>query len=175
MEKTTVMQMPVPMLLIDDDGTILDGISQIISNTFPDIYLITKAYDGHQAIMHMEKQYFPVIITDIKMPNMFKVKKSYKTYDERQKSLYLIQDELIDIEKKGRLIYDGILYPKESISESFKIIYSPNLGMDVFVSLKEETNNLLASFYEREMKNYYEPILKDKEKDKVLTKIQIKK
>ena len=62
--------MPVPMLLIDDDGTILDGISQIISNTFPDIYLITKAYDGHQAIMHMEKQYFPVIITDIKMPNM---------------------------------------------------------------------------------------------------------
>ena len=62
--------MPVPMLLIDDDGTILDGISQIISNTFPDIYLITKAYDGHQAIMYMEKQYFPVIITDIKMPNM---------------------------------------------------------------------------------------------------------
>lgn len=70
METSNNIQKPVPILLIDDDGNIVNGISQIIEDAFPGIYQITKAFDGHQAVLQLEKQYFPIIISDIMMPNM---------------------------------------------------------------------------------------------------------
>ncbi|MBQ3373816.1 MAG: response regulator [Oscillospiraceae bacterium] len=70
METSNNTRKPIPILLIDDDGNIINGISQIIEDAFPDTFQITKAYDGHQAVLYLEKQYYPIIISDIMMPNM---------------------------------------------------------------------------------------------------------
>lgn len=60
----------IPVLLIDDDPNILDGMTRIIEDSFPEVFQISQAHDGHQAAVRLEKDYFPIIISDIMMPNM---------------------------------------------------------------------------------------------------------
>ena len=70
----------------------------------------------------------------------------------------------------GRAFYDGLLYRKKSVSGDFDVLYTPNIGMSVW-----SDHELLADYLVRKMKAYNKPYLKEDEKDKVLTRIQIKK
>ncbi len=55
------------ILLIDDDKNILDGLSRIIENHFPNDFFCTTASDGEEAIRQMQQHYFHLIISDNKM------------------------------------------------------------------------------------------------------------
>lgn len=58
------------ILVIDDDATIVNGIVQILENHFSGALEIRTAFDGRQALSMLTEQYFPIIISDIKMPNL---------------------------------------------------------------------------------------------------------
>ena len=69
MENSNIPEV-IPILLIDDDPNILDGIARVIEDAFPGVFQISRAYDGHQAVIQLEKNYYPIIISDIMMPYM---------------------------------------------------------------------------------------------------------
>ena len=104
-----------------------------------------------------------------KIPKIYLVNKNIKTQIERQEDLKNIQEELHEIDQIGRKYYDGLLYPQKSISENFKMYYTPNIGMSLY-----SDNQLLANYYIRQMKEYDKPYLNNEEKNKILTRIQIK-
>lgn len=58
------------LLLIDDDPNIIDGIDTIIQNNFPGVFSVTKAYDGYQALILLTEDYYHIIVSDIKMPQL---------------------------------------------------------------------------------------------------------
>ena len=89
---------------------------------------------------------------------------------KRQKELKMIQEELHEIDKIGRTYYDGLLYSQKSVSGYFDVSYTPNIGMHVW-----SDDELLAEYLVRKMKVYDRPYLKEEDKDKVLSRIQIKK
>lgn len=114
-----------------------------------------------------------------KIPNLYLLSKSSRIRSNRQEELSIIQDELHKIDEVGRNLYDGALYPKKSISNSFITHYSPELGIDLFCNDDAYSNNLMARYYERPLRHpsrYYDkPIIKDEtKKEKLLTRIQIK-
>lgn len=54
------------ILLIDDDKNILDGLSRIIENHFPNDFFCTTASDGEEAIRQMQQHYFTSLFQIIK-------------------------------------------------------------------------------------------------------------
>lgn len=111
-----------------------------------------------------------------KIPSLYLLGRSSRIRSNRQKELSIIQDELHEMDEVGRNLYDGVLYPKRSISGSFTAHYSPELGIDLFCNSDEYSNDLIARYYERPRKYYDRPALTDEaKKEKLLTRIQIKK
>ena len=59
------------ILLIDDDSNIVDGLEAIIKNNFsPESFSITKCIDGAEAVVQMSKHFYPIIVSDVKMPKL---------------------------------------------------------------------------------------------------------
>jgi len=58
---------PVKILIVDDDPIVLDVMQGLISSYGFDS---ATALDGHKAVKKLEKEFFPIVITDINMPNM---------------------------------------------------------------------------------------------------------
>ncbi|MCI8515398.1 MAG: response regulator [Hungatella sp.] len=58
------------ILLVDDNPIIVDGIETMIHDHVPEIFSVSKAYDGRQALEMLTETYFHLIISDIKMPQL---------------------------------------------------------------------------------------------------------
>ena len=140
---------------------------EYISST---IYLFPVT--GRRQIVH--KSFWSDEYKDIaeKFTKIYLLNKEIRDEYKRQKDLPFIQDELREIDEMGQLVYDGLLYPRDTVSENFEIFYTPNIGMEVYVP---SDYNSLAYYYVRNMKIYDKPLIDDKQKEKVLTKIQLKK
>ena len=103
------------------------------------------------------------------IPKIYRASSKVRTLINRQGDLDKIQDELKEIGKIGCEIYDGALYPRESVSGMFETLYRPNIGLDIW-----SDDDLVAGIYERPTKCYNKPYLSGKNACKVLTKIQLK-
>ena len=57
------------ILLVDDDQNIVDGLGSIIKQNFENIFIISSACDGSDALKRLAEDYYHVIISDIRMPN----------------------------------------------------------------------------------------------------------
>ena len=84
---------------------------------------------------------------------------------ERVPKIYLLRKSV----RAGCDFYVDALYPQTSISGHFHAHPKPNMGVYVFTD-----DESLANFFVRPMKVYDKPYLSDSEKNKVLTKIQMK-
>ena len=107
-----------------------------------------------------------------KFPKFYLFNKAIRERYERQKEIPLIQDELREIDKIGQSFYDGQLHAKNSVSEIFQIYYVPNMRMEVYLPSDQE---VMAYYHINKMKEYDKPLLNEEQKEKVLTKIQIRK
>lgn len=131
------------------------------------IRLLAKDNIDLIAVLNSETEKYEELAKNI--PRIYLINPKVRTLIERQKDLDLIQDELHQIVKIGNSIYDTDIISIHSISDNFYISYTPRIGMDIWYS-----NGLLASYHERYIKQYNKPLLNDKKKDKILTKIQVK-
>ena len=128
--------------------------------------------DGKTQIVHKEYDGDKYVDQSEKFLKIHLLNKDIRKEYNRGKEVVYIQDELREIDKIGHAYYDGELHSKKSISDSFEVSYMPNMGMHVYVPSTYET---LASYYIRNFKSYDKPLIKDEQKEKVLTKIQIRK
>ena len=58
------------ILLVDDDQNIVDGLGSIIKQNFENIFAISSACDGSDALKRLTEDYYHVIISDIRMPKL---------------------------------------------------------------------------------------------------------
>lgn len=58
------------ILLIDDNTSVLDGLESIIDAYFSTQLTVTLCSNGYDALQLLKKDYFPLIISDNKMPNL---------------------------------------------------------------------------------------------------------
>ena len=58
------------ILLVDDDQNIVDGLGSIIKQNFENIFVISSACDGSDVFNRLTEDYYHVIISDIRMPEM---------------------------------------------------------------------------------------------------------
>lgn len=58
------------ILLVDDDQNIVDGLGSIIKQNFENIFVISSACDGSDALNRLTEDYYHVIISDIRMPKL---------------------------------------------------------------------------------------------------------
>lgn len=58
------------ILLVDDDQNIVDGLGSIIKQNFENIFVISSACDGSDALKRLTEDYYHVIISDIRMPKL---------------------------------------------------------------------------------------------------------
>ena len=58
------------ILLVDDDQNIVDGLGSIIKQNFENIFIISSACDGSDALKRLTEDYYHVIISDIRMPKL---------------------------------------------------------------------------------------------------------
>ncbi len=136
--------------------------------SFTTIWIFPK--EGEHLIVESDRESgFYKDIAD-KIPTMYLLNKNIRTRVKRQDALDFLQEELYLIDHFGRGFYDGLLYPKKSVSGNFEIGYTPKLGMYVW-----NDSELVTDYLEKKIKRYDKPHIKDNEKEKVLTKIQIKK
>lgn len=107
------------------------------------------------------------------IPKIYLISPKVRTIIQRQKDLDLIQEELHLIDEIGSSMYGkevSHIASKHSISENFYITYTPRIGMDIWYD-----SGLLTSYHERYTKQYQKPLLKDKKKERILERIQIRK
>ena len=104
-----------------------------------------------------------------RIPKIYLLNNNIRTEYYRQKELVYIQDELREIDQKGRSFYGDLLGTQESVSGNFSVSYRPNLTMNLWAD-----GELLANYPVRKMKEYDKPYLNETEKNKVLTKVQIR-
>ena len=126
--------------------------------------------DVHNVIARFDEKRERYVELAERIPFVYRASKNVRTLIKRQEELDLIQDELHEIDQVGKNYYDGLLCRKESISKNFSVIYFPNVGMSIW-----SNGDLLANYYRRQIKEYDKPYLNEENKDKVLSKIQIKK
>lgn len=55
------------ILVVDDEGVIREGLRRILERAG---HLVTLALNGRQALDHMQKEMFDLVISDLKMPGM---------------------------------------------------------------------------------------------------------
>ena len=58
------------ILLVDDDQNIVDGLGSIIKQNFENIFAISSACDGNDALKLLTEEYYHVIVSDIRMPKL---------------------------------------------------------------------------------------------------------
>lgn len=58
------------ILLVDDDQNIVDGLGSIIKQNFENIFAISSACDGSDALKLLTEEYYHVIVSDIRMPKL---------------------------------------------------------------------------------------------------------
>ena len=109
-----------------------------------------------------------------RFPKFYLLNKGIRTENDRSKELPYIQDELGEIDQIGISFYKGLLGSRQSVSENFGIAYRPNVTMDVYTMDDVHYDELLARYPVRKMKEYEKPYLDEEEKNKVLTKIQVR-
>ena len=124
---------------------------------------------GTPLITHVDKDSGEFLDLAERVPKIYLLRKSVRELVRRQKDLPMIQKELHDIDEAGCEFYVDALYPQTSISGHFHAHPKPNMGVYVFAD-----DESLANFFVRPMKVYDKPFLSDSEKNKVLTKIQMK-
>ena len=124
---------------------------------------------GTPLITHVDKDSGQFLELAERIPKIYLLRKSVRELVRRQKDLSMIQKELHDIDEAGCDFYVDALYPQTSISGHFHAHPKPNMGVYVFTD-----DESLANFFVRPMKVYDKPYLSDSEKNKVLTKIQMK-
>lgn len=103
------------ILLIDDDPNIIDGIDTIIQNNFSDLFSIAKAYDGHQALTLLTENYYHIIVSDIKMPQLDGIQLLELLHSEKVPSTIIMlsgYDDYMYIRNALKLgAYDYLLKP----------------------------------------------------------------
>ena len=104
-----------------------------------------------------------------RMPLLYLVDKGNRELVRRQKELDLIQKELYEIDELGCEFYDGLLDHKKSVSGNFTIAHTPNIGITVW-----SDSDLLANYYDKEIKSYDKEYLSEEDKEMVLSRIQMK-
>lgn len=78
------------LLLIDDDPNILNGLEQIILESFSQEFQIHKAADGFQALGLLTSNYYHLIISDIKMPQLDGIRLLELIHQEQIPSLVIM-------------------------------------------------------------------------------------
>ena len=107
-----------------------------------------------------------------KVPKIYLLNKDIRMNYQRHKEIPFIQDELEEIDRIGQSFYDGLLIPKKTVSDKFQVSYIPNAMMSLY---DPEAEEILAYYNIRNLKLYDKPILNEEQKQKVLTKIQLRK
>lgn len=107
-------------------------------------------------------------------PKFYLLNRGIRIENERSKELPYIQDELGEIDQIGISFYKGLLGSRQSVSGNFGIAYHPNVTMDVYTMDGVHYDGLLARYSERKIKEYEKPYLEEEEKNKILTKIQVR-
>ena len=128
--------------------------------------------DGKPQIVRKENDCGKYVDLVDKVPKLYLINKNIRREYTRGKEMKFIQDELREIDRIGHTYYDGKLNDIESISDSFRVSYIPNIGMHVYIPATYET---LANYYIRNFKTADNPLLDDEQAEKVLTKIQVRK
>jgi two-component system response regulator YesN len=64
------MYMPIQLLIIDDNVSIVQGINDIIVSHFPNQFIVHTAGNGEEAFCHFAKYPIGLVVTDIKMPGI---------------------------------------------------------------------------------------------------------
>ena len=105
----------------------------------------------------------------VKFPKLFLINPNIKRNIERSKSIQKCQSELKEIGFIGKEVYDGKLYSKKSVSDTFTTDYRPDGGLYVFSDYE-----LVSAYLKPYVKNYDIPIIKDRDNIKLLSKVLIK-
>lgn len=132
------------------------------------VRIFTIDNDEIIATLNVKNGKYEAPVKDV--PKMYLLSKKIRNSIQRTEELGLIQKELLDIDIIGRQIYEGMLYPAESISGNFTINYISNVGMDVTHGNGENTE-LIARFYNSNKKNTEKTYLNENNKPKLLNKI----
>lgn len=137
-------------------------------------YLIKEigifAKDGSEIYTHLNKEKGEYGCNLEGLPLIFLLHKGIRTDLKRLQEFYKIQEELKEIESIGKDVYNGKLYDKKSVSDNFKATYRPDAGLYLFDS---NLDNVTA-YLKENRKNYDKPLVKDKDKGKLLRKVLIK-
>lgn len=104
-----------------------------------------------------------------KFPKLFLINPNIRRNIERRKSIQKCQSELKEIDFIGKEVYDGKLYSKKSVSDTFTTDYRPDGGLYVFSDYE-----LVSAYLKPYVKNYDIPIIKDRDNIKLLSKVLIK-
>lgn len=121
--------------------------------------------DGGRIIADSEKS------KKLEVPRVLRISKKVRNHIIWSEDLEKIQPELKEIGNIGRKIYDGYVCSRKSISGTFSITYMPGIRLDVW-----NDYDLVTGYSERVWRSYNRPEIKDEsEKQKILTKIQLKK
>ena len=117
------------ILLVDDDQNIVDGLGSIIKQNFENIFVISSACDGSDALNRLTEDYYHVIISDIRMPKLDGISLLELISKNQIPSVVIMlsgYDDYTYIRNALRLgAYDYLLKPVES--ELFLIFRPKNL------------------------------------------------
>lgn len=135
----------------------------------PTIYLIDK--DGKEIFLTRDNINNGTYEVETKIPRIYLLSSEVRQNMKRKQEIYKIQTELLEIEKIANLIYKSNgLEEKDSISYNFHTSYRPESGLYLF---NFRLDNITA-YLKENRKNYDKPLVKDKDKAKLLRKVLIK-
>ncbi|MCX7998664.1 MAG: response regulator [Leptospiraceae bacterium] len=144
-----------PILIVDDDDTILESIRTILSN---EALNLSFASNGREALELIRKYNYSLLITDLYMPEMdgFELLKKINQMEERPISIVLSASS--DIEKVVKLVREGVFDYLVKPIERQKLLESIQKGIDqhnleaVSQNLEKEKNFLFLQ--NQEWENY---------------------
>lgn len=104
------------------------------------------------------------------VPKVYLLSGKVRKHLSRQKDIDLIQEELREIENIGRNIYRDVLRPISSISNNFRISYTPHFGLSIY-----NEYDLIANYLNCSKKSKEKEYLKEEDsKEKLLRRILVK-
>ena len=87
------------ILLVDDDQNIVDGLGSIIKQNFENIFVISSACDGSDALKRLTEDYYHVIISDIRMPKLDGIRATLKIREENPLPIIILSAKSEDADK----------------------------------------------------------------------------
>ncbi len=145
-----------------------DGLQSEENGEFKSSSVYLYANDGIDLIVKFNPNSGKYEELTKEIPRLLFFSSKVRKFIKRQQSVDLIHDELHEIDDIGREIYKNFLV-STSISNNFKIYYSPHIGTYVY-----NGNELLAKYLNHPRKYDEEEFLNSRYKKRILTKIQIK-